>query len=87
MTNRDSDMDAELIERVVQEVIRRLKAEMASEEARKALPPPRKVIGEADVLDAVKRGDRVIRALPRAIVTPLARDAMREKGVRLEISG
>jgi hypothetical protein len=75
-------MDPELIEQIVQEVIRRLKAEMA---AGAALRPPRKVIVEADVLEAVRRGEPVIRALPRAIITPLARDTMREKGVRVEI--
>ncbi len=77
-------MDAELIEKIVQEVIRRLKAEMAAETARK--PLPLKVIAEADVLEAVRRGDRVIRAAPRAIITPLARDTMREKGVRLAVA-
>ena len=77
-------MDPELIEKIVQEVIRRLKTEMAAEAARKSLPPPLKVIVEADALEAVKRGDMVIRAAPRAIITPLARDTMREKGVRAE---
>ena len=75
-------MDQDLIERIVQEVIRRLKAEMAAEAA---LKPPRRVIVEADVLEAVRRGEKVIRALPRAIITPLARDTLREKGVRVEI--
>ena len=74
-------MDQDLIEKIVQEVIRRLKAEMAAA----ALKPPRRVIVEADVLEAVRRGEKVIRALPRAIITPLARDTMREKGVRVEI--
>ncbi len=77
-------MDPELIEKIVQEVIRRLKAETAAEAAQKSLPPPRKVIAEADVLEAVKRGDRAILAAPRAIITPLARDMLREKGVRVE---
>ena len=81
---KNSTMDPELIEKIVQEVIRRLKAEMAAESVRTPLPPPRKVIAEADVLEAVKRGDRVIRAVPRVIITPLARDTMREKGVRAE---
>ena len=77
-------LDPELIEKIVQEVIRRLKAEMASEAVRPPLPSPRKVIVEADVLEAVKRGDRVILTAPRVIITPLARDTMREKGVRAE---
>ena len=42
---------------------------------------------EADVLDAVKRGEQVIRVLPGAIITPLARDTMKEKGVRVEEVG
>ena len=77
-------MDQDLIEKIVQEVIRRLKAEMAAEAA---LRPARRVIVEADVLEAVRRGEEVIRALPRVIITPLARDTMREKGVRVEIAG
>ncbi|OGG51421.1 MAG: hypothetical protein A3F84_26585 [Candidatus Handelsmanbacteria bacterium RIFCSPLOWO2_12_FULL_64_10] len=75
-------MDQDLIEKIVQEVIRRLKAEMGVEAAAK---PPRKVIVEADVLEAVRRGEKVIRAAPKVIITPLARDAMREKGVRVEV--
>jgi len=77
-------MDQALIEKVVQEVIRRLRAEMGAEAVAR---PPKKVIVEADVLEAVRRGERVIRAAPKAIITPLARDAMREKGVRVEIVG
>jgi len=78
-------MDQALIEKIVQEVIRRLKAEMGAEAGLRS--PPRKVIVEADVLEAVRRGEKVIRAAPKAIITPLARDAMREKGVRVEIVG
>ncbi|MSS72133.1 MAG: hypothetical protein EXS64_11675 [Candidatus Latescibacteria bacterium] len=74
-------MDQDLIEKIVQEVIRRLKAEMAAEAA---LRPARRVIVEADVLEAVRRGEKAIRALPRVIITPLARDTMRAKGVCVE---
>jgi hypothetical protein len=77
-------MDQALIEEIVREVIRRLKAEMGAEAAAR---PPRKVIVEADVLEAVRRGEKVIRAAPGAIITPLARDAMREKGIDVEIAG
>lgn len=75
-------MDQALIEKIVQEVIRRLKAEMGAEAA---AGPPKKVIVEADVLEAVRRGEKAIRAAPKAIITPLARDAMREKGIDVEI--
>ena len=78
-------MDPALIEKIVQEVLRRLRAEMASDASAIPLPPPKKVVVEADVLDALRRGERVIRVLPGAIVTPLARDTMREKGVRTEV--
>jgi len=78
-------MDQALIEKIVQEVIRRLKAEMGAEAGLRL--PPRKVIVEADVLEAVRRGEKVIRAAPKVIITPLARDAMREKGIGVEIVG
>lgn len=79
-------MNQDLIEKIVQEVIRRLKAEMGTEAAAKP-SPPKKVIVEADVRDAGRRGERVIRAAPKVIITPLARDAMREKGISVEIIG
>ena len=78
-------MDPALIEKIVQEVIRRLKEEKPDRSAPATLP--RKVIVEFDVLDAVKRGEKVIRVLPGTIVTPLARDTLREKGISLEIAG
>lgn len=43
------------------------------------------VITEADVLAVSARGVRSLRIAERAIVTPLAQDALREKGISLEI--
>jgi len=44
-----------------------------------------RVITEADVLAVSARGAKSLRIAERAIVTPLAQDALREKGILLEI--
>ena len=44
-----------------------------------------RVITEADVLAAQEQGAKVLRVAERTIVTPLARDALREKGISLEV--
>jgi hypothetical protein len=77
-------MDQDLVERIVREVMRRLKAEMGAESLSRASPPLRIVV-DADVREALRHGRKEIRILPGAIITPLARDTMREKGVRLEV--
>jgi len=44
-----------------------------------------RVITEADVLAAEESGAKSLRVAERAIVTPLAQDALREKGISLQV--
>lgn len=43
----------------------------------------RTLISESDVLDAARRGERIVLVPPGAVITPSARDAAREKGITL----
>lgn len=45
------------------------------------------LVTEADVLEAAKREDRTICCRQSAIITPAARDALREHGITLEYEG
>ena len=76
-------MDRELIERIVKEVIRRLEALGGSDCARSGAEPPVRLVTEELVLEAGKRHAAEIRVAPGAIVTPLARDALRRVGIAL----
>lgn len=44
----------------------------------------RQVITQTDILDALKQGQRLIVLRPDAIVTPLARQVAKEKGIELQ---
>ena len=82
----------ELIDKIAGEVMARLRLE--EEEAVEApaeapsappLPEARNLVTEADILEATARGLKVLPILKGAVITPLARDVMREKGITLEV--
>ena len=83
---------AELIETIVQEVMKRLKAEASSCKCGGAAPSPRvlnwpkRLVTWKD-LESQIEGVQVLRVPPRAVITPEARDWLRRRGVRLEVAG
>lgn len=48
-----------------------------------AMPPKRQLITQEEILAAYKQGQKVIVLQPEAIVTPLARQVAKEKGIEL----
>lgn len=74
-------MDEALIQKIVAEVVRRLKA-MEKKETQ-APEPPVMLVTEALVLETLRRGSDAVHIAPNAIVTPLARDVLRREKVRL----
>lgn len=76
-------MDRALIERIVAEVVRRLRAREAGREVDAGGDAPVRLVTEELVRGAAAGGRGEVRAAPGAVVTPLARDALRETGVRL----
>jgi ribose 5-phosphate isomerase B len=76
-------MDRALIERIVAEVIRRVEALGEGENAQSSAQPPVRLVTEELVLEAAKRQAVEIRVVPGAIVTPLARDALRRAEISL----
>jgi pyruvate/2-oxoglutarate dehydrogenase complex dihydrolipoamide acyltransferase (E2) component len=61
-----------------------LSAQPAREEAQKGQAQKRQLITREDVLAAQRQGLRVIRLQPDAVVTPLARQVAKEKGIELQ---
>ena len=76
-------MDRELIERIVVEVIRRLKALSGEETADWGGEPAVRLVTEELVVETAARGGREIRVGEGGIVTPLARDALWREGIAL----
>lgn len=77
-------LDREFVDRVVKEVITRLQASKEGPKTEVHIRMGRKLVTEADVLKAGSDGEKIIYILPKAIVTPLARDTMKERGISLE---
>ncbi|MBI4531287.1 MAG: RpiB/LacA/LacB family sugar-phosphate isomerase [Candidatus Latescibacteria bacterium] len=75
-------MDQKTVETIVQEVIRRLQIASAPHKVSSTLHKP--LIVEADILHTLASGVKTLRIHPRAILTPLAIDTARAKGVILE---
>lgn len=75
-------MNEKLIQRIVAEVVRRLKA-LEGIEACESVDPPVNLVTEERIKTVLNRGDDAIYVTPNAIVTPLARDLMRQQNVRL----
>lgn len=73
-------MDDGLIQKIVAEVIRRLKA---LEGSAPPVDPPVKLVTEALILQVLKHGGDTVYIVPNAIVTPLARDLVRQHKVRI----
>jgi hypothetical protein len=78
------------IERVVQEVLRRLKAmtpsPLATATTRTTLSLTTRLVTVAE-LDGKLQGIQRLEVPPRAVVTPAARDYLRDHGVQLARSG
>ena len=77
-------MDSELVEKIVAEVLRRLKlARQARSNSSERIGTPLKLVTEEAVRSVVSAGTREVVIQPGAIVTPLARDLLRLEKVRL----
>lgn len=73
----------EFVERIVREVIRRLRAqEKGVRSADSAVVLSQRVITAASI-ETVPTGTREITIAARAILTPLARDDARDRGIRI----
>lgn len=78
-------MNEKSIQRIVAEVVRRLKA-LEGNAVPEPLDPPASLVTEELVKSAINRGGDAVYAMPNAIVTPLARDLIRQQKVRLVAS-
>ena len=78
-------MDEGLIQRIVAEVVRRLKA-LEGMVASELVDPPVKLVTEELVKSVIKRGGDTVYVTPDAIVTPLGRDLVRQQKVRLVVA-
>ncbi len=78
-------MDEKLIQRIVAEVVRRLKAREGVA-ASEPIDPPVNLVTEELVKSAINRGGDAVYVTPNAIVTPLARDLARQQKVRLVVA-
>ncbi len=76
-------MDSAQIERIVQNVLSKLKGEPSPPPSQATISLERKLLTEADVLRAAAQKVREIAVPPGVIVTPLARDTLKEKGIAL----
>ncbi|MDE0555951.1 MAG: RpiB/LacA/LacB family sugar-phosphate isomerase [Candidatus Poribacteria bacterium] len=74
--------DEKLIQRIVAEVVRRLKA-LEGGAVSAPVDPPVSLVTEDLVKSAISRGGDAVYVTPNAIVTPLARDLIRQQKVRL----
>ena len=74
--------DEKLIQRIVAEVVRRLKA-LEGGAVSAPIDPPVSLVTEDLVKSAISRGGDAVYVTPNAIVTPLARDLIRQQKVRL----
>lgn len=77
--------DEKLIQRIVAEVVRRLKA-LEGRVVSAPIDPPVSLVTEDLVKSAISRGGDVVYVTPNAIVTPLARDLIRQQKVRLVVA-
>lgn len=77
--------DEKLIQRIVAEVVRRLKA-LEGSVVSAPIDPPVSLVTEDLVKSAINRGGDVVYVTPNAIVTPLARDLIRQQKVRLVVA-
>ena len=75
-------MDEGLIQRIVAEVVRRVRGLEAQAPATPS-DPPVKLVTEERVARAIERGEGSLPVAPNAIVTPLAQDLLRQSSVRL----
>lgn len=75
-------MDEGLIQKIVAEVVRRLKALEGAASAPQGEPPV-KLVTEDLILQVLRRGGNAVYIVPNAIVTPLARDVLRREKVQL----
>lgn len=80
---REAGMDQELIERIVVEVVRRLKALSGEETSDPGDGPAVRLVTEELVMETAARGGREVRVVGGGIVTPLARDALWREGIAL----
>jgi RpiB/LacA/LacB family sugar-phosphate isomerase len=76
-------MDSAQLERIVQNVLSKLKGEPPPPSSQATFSEEEKLLTEADVLRAATRNVREIAVAPGVIVTPLARDTLKEKGIAL----
>ena len=77
--------DEKLIQRIVAEVVRRLKA-LEGRAVSAPVDPPVSLVTEDLVKSAISRGGDAVYVTPNAIVTPLARDMIRQQKVRLVVA-
>ena len=77
--------DEKLIQRIVAEVVRRLKA-LEGRAVSAPIDPPVSLVTEDLVKSAISRGGDAVYVTPNAIVTPLARDLIRQQKVRLVVA-
>lgn len=80
-------MDSQLISRIVREVVRRLSEEGATGDAPSGSVDPVRLVTEALVKEAVRDGRKFIPVSDATVVTPLARDLLKENGVELTVVG
>ena len=78
-------MNEKLIQRIVAEVVRRLRA-LEGIAACEPVDPPVNLVTEERVKSALNRGGDAVYVTPNAIVTPLARDLIRQQKVRLVVA-
>jgi hypothetical protein len=75
----------EFIERIVREVIRRLRVE--SERAATVKPSHSHLVNDrlitASLIESIPKGTTEVTIAPRAILTPLARDEAKDRGIRI----
>lgn len=79
-------MNEKLIQRIVAEVVRRLKA-LEGNAVSAPIDPPVSLVTEDLVKSTLNRGGDAVYVTANAIVTPLARDLMRQQNVRLAMVG
>ena len=78
-------MNEKLIQRIVAEVVRRLKA-LEGNAVSAPIAPPVSLVTEDLVKSAIDRGGDAVYVTANAIVTPLARDLIRQRKVRLVVA-
>lgn len=71
----------EFIERIVREVIRRLRAHQQSEQKAEATVVLTQRLITAASIEIIPTGTRKITIAARAVLTPLARDEARDRGM------